>query len=45
MSGRVSTGAVVNLFFNSWKLLSQASVQLNFFHRLKGAVNGGPYEA
>jgi hypothetical protein len=30
MSGRVSTGAVVNLFFNSWKLLSQASVQMNF---------------
>jgi hypothetical protein len=40
MSGRVSTGAVVNLFFNSWKLLSQASVQLNFFSFLSSYVMG-----
>jgi hypothetical protein len=30
VSGKVKTGAVVNLFFNSQKLLSQAFIQLNF---------------
>jgi hypothetical protein len=40
MSGRVSTGAVVNLLFNSWKLLSHDSVQLNFFSFLSNSVMG-----
>jgi hypothetical protein len=41
MSGRVSTGAVVNLLLNSWKLFSHDWVQLNFFSFLRNSVMGG----
>jgi hypothetical protein len=40
MSGRVSTGAEVNLLFNSWKHFSHDSVQLNFFSFLSNSVMG-----